>query len=289
MKKNVYLLFFIAVFCWGCNIINPKEPVPTFLHIEPFQYSNPDSSFTGSSSHSIPAAKVFINNSAVGVFDLPCTVPLIMSKDEEIFIIPAVTNQGLKSYVIAYPFYELDSVAVKHAPGQTFSFTPKTRYLHSLTRSSFRQMINFEEGNLFRTTGGDTGVQLITNPDLKIEGKYSGYIYVDQNHRNSESVSTNYFALPTSDCWLELEYKCSVPFQIGFRAEDANNNSYEAYSVGFYPKSETNKVYVNVSNFTNANTQYSRFYLKIRVSLDDDDGKYTEGYVVLDNFKVIYK
>lgn len=290
MNKIIYACLGITLsVCGACNIINPKEPIPTYLQLEPFAFSNPDSSFTGSASHQITSAKIFIGSAAAGVYDLPCTVPLIMGKDEIIQIVPMVMNQGLKSYVTPYPFYALDSISLKYAPGQVTNHIPKTRYLSTLTRTSFRLKINFEEGNLFRLGSGDTGIYLTSDPKYVIEGKYSGLLYMDQNHKNTECISTNYFELPTSACWLELEYKCSVPFQVGFRGEDASGNVKEAYSAGFYPKEEVNKVYIDVSTFTNQYTSLSRFYLKIRSSMDDDDGKYKEGYIVLDNFKVIYK
>lgn len=290
MNKIIYACLGIAfLLCEACNIINPKEPIPTYLHLEPFAFSNPDSSFTGSSSHKITSVKIFAGNTAGGVYDLPCTVPLIISKDELVSVVPMVTNQGMKSYVTNYPFYEIDSVMLKYAPGQVSYFTPKTKYLNVLTRESFRLKINFEEGNFFKPVSGDTGIFLTNDPQHVIEGKFSGMLYMDQSHKNSECISTNYFNMPSSDCWLELEYKCSVPFQVGFRAEDNSGNTKESYSVGFYPKEEVNKVYINVSNFTNQYPGYTRVYLKIRSSMDDDNGKYKEGFIILDNFKVIYR
>lgn len=290
MNRIVYAcLGIIALWCGSCNIINPKEPIPTYLHLDPFIFNNPDSNFTGSASHQITSVKLFVGNATGGVYDLPCTVPLNITKDELISIVPMVNNQGMKSYVTPYPFYEMDSVVLKYAPGKVSNFTPKTKYLNVLNRSSFRLKINFEEGNFFRVLNGDTGIFLTNDAEKVIEGKFSGMLYMDQNHKNTECVTTNYFDIPTSECWLELDYKCTVPFQVGFRAEDNSGNIKEAYAVGFYPKDAANKVYINVSNFTNQYPGYTRVYLKIRSSMDDDDGKYKEGYVILDNLKVIYK
>lgn len=286
MNKTLYAAFLFLFFA-SCNLINPKEEVPTYLHLEPFIFTNADSSFTGSSFYNIPSAKVYIDDQPVGTFDLPCTVPVMTKKTGSVLIVPAVTNQGLKSMVFAYPFYKSDTVTLQYNPGKIQNYTPKTRYSPDLTSTSFRFKINFEEGLLFKNLSGSTNIALESDPAKVIEGKYSGALYLDQSKKTSESISTNYFGYLANQTYLEVDYRCNIPFQIGMQAEDASGSTIGEYLAGFYPKETRNKVYIDLSTFMNKYRTYTKFYLKVRSTLEEDDGKYTQGYVLLDNFKVI--
>jgi hypothetical protein len=287
MHKFLFAALLICLSFSACNIINPKEQVPTYLQLEPFVFSNPDSSFTGSSTYSIPSAWVYADDVPVGVFDLPCVVPVMMSKTSKLKIIAAVYNQGLKSYVFQYPFYRIDTTTLMYNPGKVHSYSPKTRYLSSLNATAFRLKINFEEGLQFKNMGSDTAMVIEKNPGTVISGENSGAIYLKSPQKFSENISVNYFELPAGACYLEFDYKSTLPFQIGLQAEDAGGKIYGEYLSGFNPKSIASKIYLDLGTFTKTNKTYKKFYLKVRSSLEDFNGKYSEGYVVLDNFKVI--
>lgn len=289
MHKLLYSALFICLSFSACNIINPKEQIPTYLRLDPFVFSNPDSSFTGSTTYSIPSAWVYVDDIPAGVFDLPCTVPVIMNKTSKIKIIAGVNNQGLKSYVFQYPYYQIDTTSLFYNPGKVQDYSPKTRYLSNLSSSDFKLKINFEEGLQFKNLGSDTSMVIEKDPSKVISGQNSGAIYLKSPQKFSESISVNYFELPINACYLEFDYKSTLPFQIGLQAEDVEGKIYGEYLSGFNPKATTNKIYLDLATFTKTNKTYTKFYLKVRSSLEDFDGKYTEGYVLLDNFKVISK
>lgn len=287
MSKHLLFPLFIFFTLSACNIINPKEQVPTYIHLEPFDFSNPDSSFTGSSSHSIPSARLSIDDKIIGTFDLPCTVPVIMSKTSLLAIAPFVSNQGLKSYVFNYFLYERDSTTFLYNPGKIQNYTPKTRYSRDLTSNAFKLKINFEEGLFFKNLLGDTTIVLEKDPSKVFEGSAVGAIYLKSPLKFSENISTNYFGYTENSCFLEFDYKCSIPVQIGLQAEDADGKIYGEYLAGYYPKDTWSKIYMDLSTFMKANKSYTKFYIKVRSTLEEFDGKYTDGYVLLDNIKVI--
>ena len=287
MNKHFYFLLLFPFVFAACNIINPNEEVPTYIHVEPFVFNNPDSSFTGSSFQIIPSARVSVDDITVGIFDLPCTVPVLLKKSGSLRVAPFVTNQGLKSYVFLYPFFAADTTTIIYNPGQVQHFSPKTKYSADLTGVSFRLKVNFEEGLLFRNLSGDTSLLLEQGAGKVLDGKYSGALYLNQAHKASESISSNYFDWPATPCYLELEYRSTIPFSIGLQAENSAGTTYKEYLAGFFPKDEHNKVYVELSTFTKANSSFSKFYITLRGDLNDNDGKYKEGYVLIDNIKVI--
>lgn len=287
MIRHLFSIILFSFLFSACNLVNPKEQIPTYLHLEPFVFNNADSNVTGSSFHAIPSVKVAVDDITVGTFDLPCTIPLMMSKTSVAQIIPQVTNQGLKSYVFSYPFYSSDTVTVQYNPGKVQNYTPKTRYAPDLTSTAFRMKINFEEGLLFRRLSGDTSFVLEKDPAKVIEGQYSAALYVNQDRKASENISSNYFESPQSECYLEIEYRCTVPFTIGLQGEKTDGTVYAEYFAGFYPKDQRNKVYIELGSFTKKYASYPKFYIILRANLNDEDGKYKEGYVIIDNIKVI--
>lgn len=287
MLKFLYLSLFIVCSFSACNIINPKEQIPTYLHLEPFIFNNPDSSFTGSATYAIPSAWVYVDDVAAGTFDLPCTVPVMMSKTGKVKIVPAVVNQGIKSYVIQYPFYQFDTTTLFYNPGKIQNYSPKTNYSKDLTSNSFKLKVNFEEGLLFRNLSGDTTIMLEKAPDKVLSGSNSGAIYLKAPQKWSESISSNYFETTQNTCYLEFDYKGTLPFQIGLQGENSEGAVYGEYLAGFYPKDNWGKIYIDLSTFLKTNSTYKKVYIKVRSTLEEFDGKYTDGYVLLDNIKVI--
>ncbi|MDI9319269.1 MAG: hypothetical protein QM530_02230 [Phycisphaerales bacterium] len=289
MIKKIHLSLIVLFAFSGCNLINPKEQTPTYIHLEPFTFSNPDSNITGSSSHDIPSAKITIDDKTIGTFDLPCTVPVIMSQTGKLSVIPMVTNQGIKSYVVQYPFYKNDFTTLTFNPGKIQNFSPITRYWSDLTSATFRMKNNFEEGLYFKNLGGDTTMVVEKDPSLVFEGKNCGAIYINAPKKSSESISQNYFEISNynNDCYLELDYKSTIPFQIGLQGENTSGSVAGEYLLGLFPKSNWGKIYLSLSNFVNTYKTYPKYYLKFRVSLDESNSKYTDGYVLIDNIKVI--
>lgn len=286
-KFNFYLIFICLLSLGACNFINPKEQVPTYIQLDAFEYSNPDSNFTGSSTHNIPSAWIYADDQSVGTFDLPCIVPVMMNKTSKIKIVPAVYNQGMKGYVIQYPFYEFDSTTLVFNPGKVQHYSPKTRYLRSLKLSNFKLNINFEEGLLFRNVGSDGNMELTKDPSKVITGNASGLISLDQNKKFSALISTSYFEYNENNCYLEFDYKCSIPFQIGLQAEDNEGKTTSAYLMGVNPTENPNKIYLNLSTFILSNKRFNKFYIIMRSDVRDFEGKYKEGFVVIDNLKII--
>ena len=70
---------------------------------------------------------------------------MISYKTGKVVIVPAVTNQGIKSYVSQYPFYQSDSTTLIYDPGKLQSYSPKTSYSKDLNSNSFRLKITLRK------------------------------------------------------------------------------------------------------------------------------------------------
>src|ERR1043165_596911 len=108
MRSSFLIIVLLAcVGSWGCNMINPDERIPTYIHIDSFKFINDNPGLTGSSSHDIKSVWAFIDGQTVGVFDLPATIPVLLDKTGELKLAPGIDNQGLTTYQELYPFYTI--------------------------------------------------------------------------------------------------------------------------------------------------------------------------------------
>lgn len=270
----------------GCNIINPSEPVPTYIRIDSFNVLQTDPSRTGSTSHSITSAWVYFNNQTVGVFDVPGTIPIIANSVGQVQIRPGVTFAGIKNYETTYPFYSFDTFSISPAPSQIIKHMPEVRYIAD---AKFPYVESFDLGNTFTKVNNalttDTSITRIdknTNPDKVFEGSGSGYIYLTSVHPTSENINNDGFPITRGEVFLEVNYKCDVSFEIGLQTTVSGNIHYE-YIAGAKASSEWKKLYISLTDFVSKN-KGTAYRTMIKTKLPDGQ---TTGYVLLDNIKVV--
>ncbi len=277
------LLVILLIATWtysSCDVINPDEKIPTYIHIDSFRFLHQGDTF-GSASHKISSVWVYFNNEPLGAFEMPVTVPVIASQEGMVTVAPGIDFNGMKSFQHPYPFYVFDSLILKPQPGQVVQFDARTRYT-----GSARLIYNstFDLGNPFNKYGGDTSLVKTSDPGYVFEGEGAGYIYIDGPKKTSQNISIDAFR-PTlgEPLFLELNYKCSIPFQVGVAAFYTNGNEAVDYVGGVNPRDEWNKIYISLQEFVNAN-QGAQFHLLIRTGTDNGE---SQGWVAIDNVKIV--
>jgi len=279
-----FLAFLVPVFCiyllTGCDISNPEEKIPTYVHIDSFQFvSQP---FTGTSSHNITNVMVYLDYEAVGLFDLPADVPIIAEKAGSLMLVPAVRFSGMSSQIIPYPFYEADTSTFTPQPGQRVTVTPKTRYYQDSLLQFTTE--DFESGNSFLTLSG-AELKRTNDPRYVFEGGYGGVIEMDDTTVSTNVMSMG-FQMPSTgankaEVYLEMNYKCSVPFVVGLQTTDGATDPYQ-YLYGFNPRDTWNKVYIGLEDFLNL---YPNKTYRVIIRVAKESAGYD--YVAFDNFKVV--
>ena len=96
-------------------------------------------------------------------------------------------------------------------------------------------------------------------------------------------ISTATFTLPVTASYLELHYKNTIDFQVGIQVSYDQGGVYYEYITGFKPKSEWNKVYIDLQKFA-SNNRGLNYRIMIRADLPSG---MSSGYVLFDNFKVV--
>lgn len=283
--RKFYKFFFIAgivsiiSFC-GCNIINPSEVVPTYVHIDSFSFAgNPN---YGTSSHKITNVHVYFNNAPVGIFDLPVTFPVLATSAGTLLVLPGIDFAGLSGYEITYPFYDGDTMNLTPAPGVTLNFAPETRYSSSAKLPLFLE--NFDEPTTsFKKLSGDTTLGRVTGSEA-FEGGGSGFINLSAGKDSVTIIQNQPIAIPINqESYLEINYKSNIPLQIGMNAVLSTGDSYSEYLIGLKDRSEWGKIYIGLRDFVSGH-QGTEYRVLLRAQ---KFGGVTDAKVYIDNVKVI--
>jgi len=279
--KSFYIVtaFLLGMFWMSCKIINPSEKIPTYVHIDSFAFRQP-SAGQGTASHDITSVSVYYNNNPVGFFDLPATFPVITTGDSGVLTLsPAVTVNGLHDFQSTYQYYTFDNKILKTNPGKVATMLDTTGYN---TLAHFPWSDDFESGNGFTDFVGGTLV-VDTNAADVFEGHRCARIDMKPDSTfYAVAAGTRFSMDPAGQTYLELNYRCSTPFEIGVRAFDATSTGdVNVFLVGGNPNPNGwKKMYISIQAVAQQypNSQYS-------ILIKGLQG--TGGYILLDNLKVV--
>lgn len=269
----------------ACNTINKSEPVPTYVKIDSVILDIENPSTQGSSAHNITSIWMYYNNSPVGIFDIPCHVPVITDGEKgTLSVIPGITLNGLVDLQPQYSFYTFDTITLVSNPGGTVNYTPVTRYTKA---AKFPYLEDFEVGNSFipftPELSDDTTIHRINDKSLVFEGGGSGYISLTTDFPYSESISNNGFPIAVGESYVEINYKCNVPFEVGLYTTLSSGVDVYEYIMGVKSTDTWKKIYIDLATFR-GNNPGTNYRLMIKAALP---GGSSSGHVLLDNIKVV--
>lgn len=303
MKYNYRLL---VVGCWllvvscicSCEIYNPAEPIPAYIHIDKIILAKNFSGFPnsttgdeGSLSHKITDAWVYIDEQLIGCFELPVTFPVLYEGSHLIRIRAGIKVNGIAATRAPYPFYNDFSQTITLEKGSKITLAPSVVYN---ANTHFAIMENFEAAgnNMVKTIYSDTTLQIITSPDPNVfEGNlpnsiHSGIAYLDATHHKFECTSIDSFLLPKggASVFLELNYKSNYTFTVGVIAKGSASTTQFA-ALSFNPSTTWNKGYVNLTPTISG--AYSADNYKITIGMVNNTNSDSLA-ILLDNIKLVY-
>lgn len=268
----------------GCNVINPSETVPTYIHIDTFAFdaTPPNPNQRVSLSHDITSVTAYYNGESIGTFDLPANIPVMVASQGSLRLAPGITIDGRNSITGAYPFYRLDTSTIVAQPGKVINYIPKTGYFKDMVPY---MISDFESGlTNFGMAGGNVGMTLVTADSLVYEGAASGGIFMSNAGDSSVDSAITSFPIPFTAAFIELNYNSTVPFYVGLQAKLGSSvSSTPYYLIGLYPSTGWKKLYLNVSDF-NGTYQGTSYNLYIKATLPDGQ---SSGRLLLDNIQLI--
>jgi len=283
MLKTVTLILIFSAFLFsGCTIINPAETVPTYVRIDSIPYAQ--DSGRARVHAEVNSAWVYFNGTAIGVFDLPVTVPVLAKGPGHITIAPGITVLGLNSFLVKYPFYTDDTFTLVPQPGKVVTRKATTHY-YPVTR--FNVLSNFDFGATnFTLAAGTVNIGLTIADSDRYQGSASGLIRLKAPADTlSESSSSYLFSITINkDVYIEVDYNCDVPIYFGMQS-NYSGNSFRTYLAGLYPTNgKWKKLYMPLRDFV---AQYTGDSYQLYVKASLPDGQAT-GKVLLDNIQLVY-
>jgi len=280
--KHLFFLCLLALFSQGCNIINPPEQTPTYVHIDSFgQFTNP---FPGvSSSHQISVIWVYYNNGSVGVFDLPVTFPVLTNGNDSgtLEVAPGVTLDGLNDLLATDPFYEIATTTLISQPGKIINYTPATGFYPA---DKIMTLSNFEGLTNFTLTGGNIPITIVNADSLVFEGHYSGSILLSSPGDSSVDSFNAPFAITPGNAFIEFNYKSTLPFYVGMQSNQAGISTSPYYLAGIYPSGTWQKFYLGITDYI-AQFPGTTYNFYIKTTLPDTQ---STGRLLLDNIQLLH-
>lgn len=289
--KNISFLA-LALLISACNVINPKEEIPAFLEVKPFEFSP---GIDGSTSNKITDGWIYVGGEFLGAFDLPKTIPVYATGEQNILVDPGIKMNGINASPDIYPFYSRYTTSVTLVPGETVSIQPGTTYDQ---RTKFVFTEGFE-GSIQKFTDEldqdpTTNMVIEEDPNHVFEGDGIGLMHLEKDSPLLAVGSTLISEFPASGStmYLELDYKTDLPLLVGIIGyDDLGSQRYSLVDKGVNPKSEWTKVYFNLTEsiITAQQLNSSAFQIVLQSQIPIVDGEFAieSADIYVDNIKIV--
>jgi hypothetical protein len=278
----------------GCKALDEDEMVPSYIFIDKIDLTVNNDGSQGTNANDIQDAWVLANGELIGVFELPCKVPILKRDSIDITVFAGIKVNGQSNNRKFYPFYDFYRKRVFLEPAKIDTLKPVITYKSDV---KFSWIEDFEDFAVSLQKSGITR----TVDTLKITGsssevfefgtkgnKYTGKVDFRGKRGTFENSSIDQFDLPrgTSDIYLEANYKSDVPIQFGL---------YPTSGTGFdegipvyisYPNpTEWKKAYIRLSADVNNSANQGK---KFRIFINAVNGADSSAVILLDNIKLLH-
>jgi len=244
LKNYIFAVTLLSIV--ACDVVNPDEPIPAYIHIENFSVNTDVGQ--GSPDSKVTEAFLYINDEFLGIYELPKTIPVIASGTTDIKIDPGVKENGISATPDIYPFFKRYSTSRDLQPGEEVTISPVTTYIEE---ANFAYLENFELGNTitFDADGDTMNLPVIISNDA-YDGR-SIRFSVNENNTHAEIATQELFQLPTdgNQTFLEIHYKNDALFEIGLIGYQLNSPTpLKSLVITLTPRDTWNKIYINLTD-----------------------------------------
>jgi hypothetical protein len=280
----LFLPFFLLVQT-SCEKFSGDQTIPAYISIDSI-YLQTDFSSEGTASQNITDAWVYVDDYLIGTFQLPAHFPVLKEGKHNLSIIPGVKRNGIASTRITYPFYSTITQSVNLVPDSNFSVgVPKTTYM-STTKFTWKEA--FEDVAISLDTTDRSTVNLEETPagsPLTFEGVHSGMIQMDSAKNFFEAATHNYFVIPKSPVYLEMNFNTNSTFQAGVIIYTTDYLIYQTPVLNLAPtNNKWKKIYIDLTTTLNSypnSTNYKVYFGGFK------DTQVSHATILLDNIKLV--
>jgi len=273
----------LMVFVSGCDVINPADPVPTYIRVD--QITVDPVAGTGTAKQKFGEVWVCINDKPLGAYSIPALIPVLGEGSVEITFYPGIRVNGIRSTADFYPFFEPHTVTTSLSPQGTIDVDMHTRYR---SNAAIPYIEDFETSHGLTDDLDDdasTFVERITTNAY--EGNGSGRIILTEDASFIQVASFPLLGnLPVNGTpvYLELHYKNNVEFGVGLVGQSSGIEPASVTILVLRPQEDWNKVYVDLSPALRA-SQLDVYQIMF---IAQHDTSLEQSEIYLDNLKIVH-
>lgn len=281
--KKIFLLFTLSILLGGCY---KNIPNPSWIKIDSFSVvANPNISEGELTLNNFSNGWVYINDKFIGIFELPCKIPVNITGSASIRVYPTVLNNGISATKKNYPFTRAHEEVVTLVQNDTITINPVTNYLDGTNFT----VEDFQGGATKFTPGTNTTTNLLIESD---GNNNYGRVFLNSSANYwsaymSKAGDNEPFTFPIgSQVFLEIECKNDQPFITTFIYGNTAGTIKEQNNIKISNiNKDWKKIYIELSELITASGG-SYFWFGFTFTLPEGQ---TNATVLLDNIKVVYR
>lgn len=285
MGKIFLLLTIGSCFLFsGCIKNNPN---PSWIEINAFTIEANSQLTEGELGlHGFRNGWVYVNEKFIGIFELPCKIPVLITGQASVRVYPTILNNGISDTKKNYPFTQAYETSVELKMDETAVIHPVSNYLNgtNFVIEDFQAGANkIFPGNNTQTnllvesdgSGNNYGRVLLT-PDAPF---WSAYM--------SKAGDNEPFSFPIgSQIYLEFECKNTHRFTTTFIYAKTDGTVGSQKNVTVSTANEGwKKMYIELTELIAYSGGYA-FWFGFECQLPDGD---SEATILIDNIKIVYR
>lgn len=287
MKCSKIIILLITIIFHSCEDNKYSANTPSYIEINHFEY---DGNANTNKPHppqyqsiNITDSWISMNGEVIGVFEMPCQVPILSEGLHSFDIYPGIKVNGIAGNRAKYPFYNKFEIDVELIKDQVISISPTTSYHKNVTKI-FEAQGTFEQpGTMFERVNDNDTVPIRQNYEV-FQGQYSAAIYLDSVKNKFEIRNIDELELPLNS-FMELDFKSNISFNIGLIIINSGNIPIKEELIQLYPTESWKKIYLDLYPLINLGNNNSKYKIYI-------DGQYNDlvikNAIYIDNLKLVH-
>lgn len=267
-----------------------NNPDPAWIEINGWELNVNPLISAGELTHNISDVQIFIDNELVGIFELPCKIPVLKLGSSNVKLYPVILNNGISATKKVYPFLKPFTVDVILTKNETIALTPQTEYYSSLEF----WIEDFENATSLISQDSNSAVEIQQTNDPQIAQSFNGNQFgrITLNEVNNTWIGytlNQEFAPPKGqEVYLEIDYHNTNRITTGLLGIATGGNQ-ENPNIQLNPQNDSDvtwkKIYIDLKEIVSNSQNVSYFELTFNALLDEGDNS---GEINIDNVKLIH-
>jgi len=287
--KKLKFIFFISL---TISLSSCKEDITaSWLKIDTINLVT-NTTTEGINSNDITDVWLYMDSQPMGVWELPCEIPILAEGEHEFFIRAGIKSNGINATRIFYPFYKPTEFTLTLKKGETVSYTPSVTYKPNL---NFSGREDFEDTGIILSNddlNDTTKIHLISNtnyPDIVKYGNNCGSMSITSTDTICQVYTDLAINISKNQIFMELDYMNTNTFAIGLITQSGVTGiTVNSPFIRINAQEESNlkwkKIYLDLTEYLTTISSPLNFEYYI---ISQTDEGVTEGKVYLDNIKIV--